>query len=865
MSEATSGVGPTYYVAPWGKDSNGGWANAPWATLHHAASALQPGTTVLVRGGIYVNDYFDVPAGSGTQAEPVTVAAYPGEVPMVTGSGSYGTIMTISAPTVINGITFFRPDANDVVDIWSNYVTVENCTFQETNGQFIRINGTSYITIQNDVLDTNGYIDTDGENDAIVLLGASNVLIQNNFATRNGHYFADAIYNPQFGPSKNIVIRDNTVEQHWGGGIGETGDGALNMLLEGNRISNVGEGVAYIKTNFELNASNNIVRNNLLTNEAGWYNDNGMVLTGQLNIVDSSSEYNRVYNNVFYKIGSYPVFLSQREDDSKSPSVFNYVTNNKFVNNIFYQDEMQGATFSGLGATVYISSETYHSPNKPWPLYPYYNYFLNNLVGDDPGNNDVFQYTTATYTDNWNLTAVESEHGLYISGNIQVNPEFANAGAADFRLTGSSAAIAKGAHLAQTTAAGTATAVPVNDAYFFSNGFGVVPGDRVKIGSNAPVSVTGVNYSGGVLTVNSQITFQKGDFVDLAGFSGSAPDIGAFAYSASVPDIYNVTATIESATSASISWTTTAAATGQVEYGTTTAYSQTSLANTQQAAVHTIVLAGLKPGTTYHYAAVSNGGTAGKVISTDQTFTTPAAAGPAIASPAAGKMALTGAGSSATASVTITWSTIEPSSSQVLYSSGLWHRTYFNASPITNDSGVTSHSVTLTGLMPNATYHYAVQGTDSSGRTTYSQDQTFRTPAVSAAGPVLSQIAVTVSSGAKAWFPAPSGQGFAPSGKTCCGYSLSQATIAWESNESVKNNEVLLTPVSLGGSIDTVSLNSSTAFAVSGNPSATTSPSLTIYQLAPDTTYEYRVQSTDSAGHTTTSPIAEFTTPPVNY
>lgn len=863
--QATSATGPTYYVAPSGKDSNAGSANAPWATLHHAASALQPGTTVLVRGGIYVNDYFNVPAGAGTQAEPVTVAAYPGEVPMITGSGSYGTIMSIEAPTVINGITFFRPDANDVVDIWSNYVTVENCTFQETNGQFVRINGTSYITIQNNVFDTNGYIDTDGENDAIAMLGASNVLIQNNFATRNGHYFADAIYLAGFGPSKNIVIRDNTVQQHWGGGIGETGQGASNMLLEENRISNVGEGVAYIKTNFELNASNNIVRNNVLTNEAGWYSDNGLVLTGQLNVVDSSSEYNRIYNNVFYNIGYVPVFLSQREDDSHSPPVFNYVTNNKFVNNIFYQDEIQGTTFSGSGSTVYISCETYHSPNKTWPFYPYYNYFLNNLVGDQPGNNDLFQYTTATYTDAWNLTAVEGQYGSYVSGNIQANPEFADASTGDFRLAASSPAIAKGAHLTQTTAVGTSTAVPVSDPYFFTNGFGVVPGDSVKIGSNSPLTVTAVNYAGGVLTVSSQVKFNKGDFVDLAGFSASAPDVGAFAYSSAAPEAYNVSAVMENATSASISWTTSAASTGQVEYGTTTAYSQTSVVNTQAATSHTVVLAGLKPGTAYHYATISAEGSGARVVSADQTFTTPKLTGPLVESPAIGKTALTGAGTSATASVIITWSTSEPSSSQVLYSSGLWHRTYFNASPITNTSGVTSHSVTLTGLVPHATYHYAVQSTDTSGRTTYSADQTFTTPAITAPGPVLSQITATLSSGAKGWFAAPSGQGFAPSGKTCCGYSFSQATIAWKSNESVTKNEVLLTPVSLGGSVDTVALNNSTAFAVSGNPAATTSPSLTIYQLAPDTTYEYRVQSTDSSGHTTTSPSAEFTTPAVNY
>jgi Right handed beta helix region/Purple acid Phosphatase, N-terminal domain len=853
--------GQVYYVAPWGNDRNSGSLDAPWATLSHVSYSLQAGETLVLRGGIYPNDHLTVPSGVSSQQQPITVVAYPGEVPAITGSGSYGTVMNVHSPMVINGVTFLRSDVNDVVDLWSSDVTVQNCTFKESGGQFIRINGVNNITIQNNVFDTNGYIDTDGEDDAIAILGASNILIQNNYATRNGHYFADAVYNSGFGPSKNIVLRDNTIDQHWGGAIAETGQGSQNMLIEGNRISHVGEGVAYVKTGFELNASNNIVRNNIVTAVAGWYGNNGLVLTGQYNIKDSSSENNRIYNNVFYNIGYLPIYLSQRQH---SDNDFNYVTNNKIVNNILFDNETQGAMFYRPAAKVYVLFDTYHSPNNPWPFFPYNNYLLNNIIGDNPGDNDLFQYNTPTTYHEWAMGSVQSNYSGYVSGNLQADPEFVNAAGGDFRLSASSPAIDAGAHLAHTTASGTSATIPVDDAYFFTNGFGIVGGDSIKVGHNAPVTVTAVNYQGKTLTLNAAVSFNRGDAVDLANYSGAAPDLGAFAYSSTPSGIYGVAALPQNGTSAAVSWNTTQNTTGQVEYGPTSAYEQTSLVNFTPSTTHNITVAGLQPGTTYHYAVISTTPNGGRSVSPDYTFTTPRAPGPVIATPSVSNLDLTASGTSATAKVTISWTTDEPTTGQVVYNSGGWHATYFHASAISNATRSTSHSVTLTGLVPNSTYHYAVQNTDAADNTSYSHDYTFTTPAVSAPGPVISQVSVNATSGATGWFAAPGGHGYAPSGKNCCGYSFSQATISWRTNVATTSNKVQLMPISIGGDVETVSLNSSTQAAVSGNPAATTAPALTIYQLAPSTTYEYRVQSTDSQGRTTTSPTLTFTTPAVD-
>ena len=72
---------------------------------------------------------------------------------------------------------------------------------------------------------------------------------------------------------------------------------------------------------------------------------------------------------------------------------------------------------------------------------------------------------------------------------------------------------------------------------------------------------------------------------------------------------------------------------------------------------------------------------------------------------------------------TITWSTNEPSTSQVDYgvTSG-----YGSSSPL-DTTHVTSHSVTLTGLAPQTTYNYRVRSRDAAGNERLSGNLTFTT------------------------------------------------------------------------------------------------------------------------------------------
>ncbi len=62
----------THYVALSGSDANPGTTGAPWRTLQHAADVAQPGDTVCVEAGTYVEEEGVTFTTSGTVDQPIT-------------------------------------------------------------------------------------------------------------------------------------------------------------------------------------------------------------------------------------------------------------------------------------------------------------------------------------------------------------------------------------------------------------------------------------------------------------------------------------------------------------------------------------------------------------------------------------------------------------------------------------------------------------------------------------------------------------------------------------------------------------------------------------------------------------------------
>jgi phosphodiesterase/alkaline phosphatase D-like protein len=186
------------------------------------------------------------------------------------------------------------------------------------------------------------------------------------------------------------------------------------------------------------------------------------------------------------------------------------------------------------------------------------------------------------------------------------------------------------------------------------------------------------------------------------------------------PILSGITTSNLLSTSVVIAWSTNEGATSQVEYGTTTAYGSSSTLNTTPVTSHTRTLSNLSPSTTYHYRVISKDAADNIAVSGDNTFTTPAL--PDTTPPT---LSAISAGSITSSSVTISWTTNESADTQVQYGA----TSAYGSSTALDTTLTTTHSERLTGLTPSMTYHYRVLSKDAAGNLATSGDNTFITPA----------------------------------------------------------------------------------------------------------------------------------------
>jgi hypothetical protein len=111
-------------------------------------------------------------------------------------------------------------------------------------------------------------------------------------------------------------------------------------------------------------------------------------------------------------------------------------------------------------------------------------------------------------------------------------PDFSRAYAC--KLKDGSPCIDAGKFLTHTVGAGSGTTIKVEDAGYFTDGFGIADGDLIKVGDNGPVRIVEMDYINNTITVDKSITWNDGDSVSLPR-SGTAPDVGAYEYGDTTP------------------------------------------------------------------------------------------------------------------------------------------------------------------------------------------------------------------------------------------------------------------------------------------------------------------------------------------
>ncbi len=157
-------LGPpsTYYVSPSGSDAAPGTLESPWKTIGKAATSLAPGDTVLVRAGTY-NERVQV-AVSGLPGAEVTFAAYPGESPVIDGTGIAGSSEDLSGLfevvlqswVRVRGLRVQHATQGDltagILVESSQHVTIESCATYDTISSGIGVWGCADVTlVGNDV------------------------------------------------------------------------------------------------------------------------------------------------------------------------------------------------------------------------------------------------------------------------------------------------------------------------------------------------------------------------------------------------------------------------------------------------------------------------------------------------------------------------------------------------------------------------------------------------------------------------------------------------------------------------------------------------------------------------------------------
>jgi parallel beta-helix repeat protein len=148
-----------YFVAPSGSDEAPGTAEEPLATIGRAAALVQPGETVVVRGGTY-RKLLRLDRG-GTIDAPIVFMAYQDETPVIDGEGldvdPNGALVTIEKEAdcvTIVGLTIQNSSGAGIKN-YGDYVRIAGCKVTQVDYQGMQTRGAAGVQyIGNEVWET---------------------------------------------------------------------------------------------------------------------------------------------------------------------------------------------------------------------------------------------------------------------------------------------------------------------------------------------------------------------------------------------------------------------------------------------------------------------------------------------------------------------------------------------------------------------------------------------------------------------------------------------------------------------------------------------------------------------------------------
>lgn len=451
--------GATFYVSPSGSDSNPGTITAPWLTIQHAANSVQAGDTVYVRAGSY-NESVTIGVSGSATAGPIVFENYPGENPIVDGTGltpsdsntqglfniADQSYITISGFEIRNYTTsnanatpagIWISGSGTTIQILNNQVHNITTTSEKNGNAFgISVYGTEApASLDSVTISGNTVYDLKtGNSESVNVDGnVTNFVITNNVVHDNDNIGIDAIGfegvspDPTYDYARNGLIGENTVynisainnpgegDQYDADGIYV--DGGSQIIIERNNVSTSDLGIEVASEHSGHYGSYVTVRNNLV-----YFNNSvGISIGGYASNV-GGTQYCTIVNNSL--LGN-----DTKNTGSGELQVQYYATNNVFENNIVY------ATSQGLLINNYTNSEAS-------PLTADYNLYFSPL--SESSVTYIWNGTTYTGFTTYQTATNQDAHSLY------ADPLYLSLTTPNLQVEASSPAVNAGINLGPT-------------------------------------------------------------------------------------------------------------------------------------------------------------------------------------------------------------------------------------------------------------------------------------------------------------------------------------------------------------------------------------------------------------------------------
>ena len=469
-----------YYVDkahPRAADANPGSKESPWLTIQKAASYMKAGDTCFVMPGTY--DERVSPDASGTEGRLITFKAVGRAVVRGFQLNSRSYVRLIGFE--ITQTSSFAFPAVQLMAAHHCQILDNNIHHTSTIGIFFRKQAPSHhVLVRGNTMSFIGSIPGREIGEiAILVAGNSNLIEYNDIShvadftnvwgerniIRNNHFHDNTLNDYRDFLKKNPQGHHIDGLQYYSDKIAPL----IQTLVENNLI--IDNDVPHAHVLLLRNIYGDVSRELL-------FRGNIVVRNGSIAILAESFPDIRIVHNTFVDL------LNQQVPKNRYCLQFSRgTTNARILNNIFHNSSRPN------GITFYLAESS-----RP------------GFVAD---HNLVFKSGNPS-----------QRHGVY------KNPLFSDQAKDDYRLQERSPAIDAGAALTLTAAPGTGTSVPVHDAGYFSDGWGISAGDLIRVGASLPARISHIDYAKNVIEVDRPLTWSTNDPVQLD-YSGKAPDIGA--------------------------------------------------------------------------------------------------------------------------------------------------------------------------------------------------------------------------------------------------------------------------------------------------------------------------------------------------